>query len=382
MVDYLTQNDLFSDEDENRNRSLIDGISYSLYCKTGFPKNLGLTFYGMPYSLYENADLFKEIVANTETILLEIEEAYEQPMQEKPLVDDTEEETISDEPVLPVQELKYVDIHSATQSNYKGYLLLVPYTDVEKQSTPKELYLGKPENYEIGKYDNSDNSLLFLSNNLKMFSLMCGSGFTLSQQEMVEQGHFTEQDYKEFDELHNGLLKDFERERIVKFSMEINDEKSGVPFKYPDWNSEPKKVRTTNALYDSYIDAQEEYPNAVVIIRLGDFYEIMGDNAKVISDELDLTLTGRDVGLEERVPMVGFPYHAADRYVEKILENHSVVLVEQGEAPKYILSYEEARKIQFVLRSPTVLSLKPKIIARKKKRKGKLNLRRKILWNL
>lgn len=63
-----------------------------------------------------------------------------------------------------------------------------------------------------------------------------------------------------------------------------------------------------------------------------------------------MTLTGRDIGLEERVPMVGFPYHAADRYVEKILENHSVVLVEQGEAPKYILSYEEARKEREKLR--------------------------------
>ena len=82
----------------------------------------------------------------------------------------------------------------------------------------------------------------------------------------------------------------------------------------------------------------------MVIIRLGDFYEIFGENAKVISEELDLTLTGRDVGLTERIPMVGFPYHSADRYVEKILENHSVVVVESGEEPKYILSHTEARK--------------------------------------
>ena len=86
------------------------------------------------------------------------------------------------------------------------------------------------------------------------------------------------------------------------------------------------------------------YPNAVVIIRLGDFYEIFGENAKVISGELKLILTGRDVGLDARIPMVGFPYHSADRYVEKILENHSVVVVESGEEPKYILSHAEARK--------------------------------------
>ncbi len=347
VVNYLSQNAMFSEEDETRNRVLIDGISYSLYCRTGFPKALGLTFYGMPYSLNENADLFKEIVADTETLLSEIEDAYNHPLQEKPLVDDTEEETVSDEPILPIKEPKYVEIHSAAQSNYKGYLLLVHYTDVEKQPTPEELYLGNPENYEIGKYDNSDNSLIFVSNNPKMFSLMRGDGFTLSQQEMVEKGYFTEQDYKEFYELHNGLLKDFERERVVKFGMNVNDDNSGVPFQYPNWKVEkvePKTPRSNNALYNSYMDAQEEYPNAVVIIRLGDFYEIFGENAKVISGELKLILTGRDVGLDSRIPMVGFPYHSADRYVEKILENHSVVVVESGEEPKYIISHAEARK--------------------------------------
>ena len=102
VVNYLSQNDKFSEEDEERNRVLIDGISYSLYCRTGFPKDLGLTFYGMPYSLYENADLFKEIVADTEMLLGEIEEAYNHPLQEKPLVEDTEEESVSDEPILPI----------------------------------------------------------------------------------------------------------------------------------------------------------------------------------------------------------------------------------------------------------------------------------------
>ena len=126
--------------------------------------------------------------------------------------------------------------------------------------------------------------------------------------------------------------------------MNVNDDNSGVPFRYPNWKVEPKKPRSNNALYNSYMDAQEEYPDAVVIIRLGDFYEIFGENAKVISEELDLTLTGRDVGLTERIPMVGFPYHATDRYVEKILENHSVVVVESGEEPKYIISHAEARK--------------------------------------
>ena len=64
-------------------------------------------------------------------------------------------------------------------------------------------------------------------------------------------------------------------------------------------------------------------------MRLGDFYEVFGDNAKLLADELPLTLTGRDCGLESRVPMVGFPYHASDAYFDKIARNgHNIVLIE------------------------------------------------------
>ena len=74
---------------------------------------------------------------------------------------------------------------------------------------------------------------------------------------------------------------------------------------------------------------QSKYPQAIVAMRLGDFYEVVGDNAKLLADEHDLTLTGRDCGLENRVPMVGFPYHASDAYFKKILGNgHAVVLIE------------------------------------------------------
>ena len=74
---------------------------------------------------------------------------------------------------------------------------------------------------------------------------------------------------------------------------------------------------------------QSKYPQAIVAMRLGDFYEVFGDNAKLLADELDLTLTGRDCGLESRVPMVGFPHHASDAYFGKIARNgHNVVLIE------------------------------------------------------
>lgn len=95
-------------------------------------------------------------------------------------------------------------------------------------------------------------------------------------------------------------------------------------------------------IYRQYLDAQKINPQAIVVMRLGDFYEVMGENAIKVADELDLTLTGRNVGLPERVPMCGFPYHVAEMYIEKILERHGVLLVEDGQEPKYILSHAEA----------------------------------------
>ena len=86
---------------------------------------------------------------------------------------------------------------------------------------------------------------------------------------------------------------------------------------------------TTSPVYQKYLDVQRKYPQSIVAMRLGDFYEVFGDNAKLLADELPLTLTGRDCGLESRVPMVGFPYHASDAYFDKIARNgHNIVLIE------------------------------------------------------
>ena len=95
---------------------------------------------------------------------------------------------------------------------------------------------------------------------------------------------------------------------------------------------EPLKPQASvSPVYRKYLDAQEKYPQAVIAMRLGDFYEVFGDNAKLLAEELPLTLTGRECGLEERIPMVGFPYHASDMYFEKILQNgHTVVVLEDG----------------------------------------------------
>ena len=86
---------------------------------------------------------------------------------------------------------------------------------------------------------------------------------------------------------------------------------------------------TVSPVYQKYLDVQSKYPQAIIAMRLGDFYEVFGKNAEMLANELPLTLTGRDCGLESRVPMVGFPYHASDAYFKKILGNgHSIVLIE------------------------------------------------------
>ena len=81
-------------------------------------------------------------------------------------------------------------------------------------------------------------------------------------------------------------------------------------------------------LYKEYMSVQNRYPADIVAYRLGDFYEVFGENSVIIGNELDLTITGRDCGLDERVPMIGFPYHVADIYFNKICKNHSLVVVE------------------------------------------------------
>ncbi|UKI48587.1 MAG: Cas9 inhibitor AcrIIA9 family protein [Clostridiales bacterium] len=83
-----------------------------------------------------------------------------------------------------------------------------------------------------------------------------------------------------------------------------------------------------NDMYQKYISYQVEYKTAIVAYRLGDFYEVLGDNAVMLGNEMELTITSRDVGLKKRVPMIGFPYHAAENYFAKIVKNHDLYIIE------------------------------------------------------
>ena len=209
------QNELTGDEQYDR--LLAEGIAYSLYCKTGFPKTQNIHLRGLPYSYRENATFVKEMYIRSELLAEEIEEAYQSKQSEVEVIDDIDEETVSDEPIV--------------------------------QSEPAE------------------------------------------QTETREQ---------------------------------------------------PEQGVIVSPMYRRYLEAQQLNAKAIVLLRVGDFYEVMGENARTVAEELNLILTSREVGLPERIAMCGFPYFASDTYIEKILEKHDVILAEDGKEPIYVLSHAEA----------------------------------------
>ena len=219
--------------DEVRDMLTVEGIAFSLYMKTSQPQSEEIELHTLPYAYSENTTFAKEVYVQAEMLAQEIEDAYKNKQEQVEIIDDTEEETVSDEPI----------IHKT-----------------EREEKEEEVEASKP----------------------------------------VE-------------------------------SVVIAEPKDEIVI--PD-NITP--------LYRRYLEAQKLNPQAVVVIRCGDFYEIMGENAKVVSAELDLTLTGRNVGLPERIPMCGVPFHAMDKYLDKILERHGVILADGEKEPVYIMSHAEA----------------------------------------
>lgn len=84
-----------------------------------------------------------------------------------------------------------------------------------------------------------------------------------------------------------------------------------------------------------YVNTKNEYKDCILFYRLGDFYEMFFEDAVTVSRELELTLTGKDCGLEERAPMCGVPYHAAETYINRLIEKgYKVAICEQVEDPR------------------------------------------------
>ncbi len=88
-------------------------------------------------------------------------------------------------------------------------------------------------------------------------------------------------------------------------------------------------------MMQQYLDIREKYPETIILFRLGDFYEMFFDQAELCSRELELTLTGKECGLEERAPMCGIPFHAVEGYIVKLVDKgYKVGICEQVEDPK------------------------------------------------
>ncbi|MDD6800663.1 MAG: DNA mismatch repair protein MutS [Firmicutes bacterium] len=93
-------------------------------------------------------------------------------------------------------------------------------------------------------------------------------------------------------------------------------------------------MRMVTPMMQQYLDIKRQYSDAILFYRLGDFYEMFYDDAVIASKELELTLTGRNCGEDERAPMCGVPFHAADMYIGKLVSRgYKVVVCEQMEDP-------------------------------------------------
>lgn len=156
-----------------------------------------------------------------------------------------------------------VIVQSASHSHYKGMDIF---------TKDGQVFIGKELNYDNhGNYDNSDNSLQFVSDNEKMFSMLSGTGWVLSQQEMIDNGAFTAEDYKEYATVREQLASQYEQEEEPLFEIDIEENGSGVPFRYPDWTQEiynnerstgmAEKDRET-LLAERIIDFYEKYDSA------------------------------------------------------------------------------------------------------------------------
>jgi len=94
-------------------------------------------------------------------------------------------------------------------------------------------------------------------------------------------------------------------------------------------------IEKLSPMMQKYLETKEEYKDCILFYRLGDFYEMFFDDALTASKELDLTLTGKNCGLEERAPMCGVPFHASEIYINRLVaKGYKVAICEQVEDPK------------------------------------------------
>lgn len=125
-------------------------------------------------------------------------------------------------------------------------------------------------------------------------------------------------------------------EDITEAQAALNEDAPTVEEICDRVNKAMSEKHSPSPLYSRYKELEKEYPENILALRVGDFYEVFGNNAVKLAKELDLTLTSREVGLPERVPMIGFPYHAAKKYFSQIIALGYKISVCEGlkESPK------------------------------------------------
>lgn len=113
---------------------------------------------------------------------------------------------------------------------------------------------------------------------------------------------------------------------------------------------------TYTPMMEQYLNIKKEHPNEILFFRMGDFYEMFFDDAKLASKELEITLTGREGGTKERVPMCGIPYHSAEGYIAKLIKKgYRVAICEQVEDPKASKGLVKREVIRIVTPGTTMI---------------------------
>ena len=119
--------------------------------------------------------------------------------------------------------------------------------------------------------------------------------------------------------------------QISLFDSMLNDKAE----KKEEVKEAPVEQKKQSPIFKQVYETQEQYKDHIVLIRLGDFYETFGSQAQTLANLLELTLTSRDCGDGTRVPMVGFPYHCAEIYFNKIKSAHKLAIIEDGKVTTY-----------------------------------------------
>ena len=136
-------------------------------------------------------------------------------------------------------------------------------------------------------------------------------------------------------------VKDAAVEAAEQSTEDVCDETEQEPIVEETTSETPKIL----PLYEKYQHYREEFPDAVVAMRVGDFFEIFGEDAVTVAKELAMTLTSRDCGLPDRMPMIGYPFHKADIYRDKIRAFANVAVID-GDSKSFYTRHEYTLPIE------------------------------------